>query len=455
MLCKEKEKAWVEKYRPLTIEDCILPAHMKKIFLEIIKDGYIPNMLFHGSQGTGKTTVARALCEELGVDYIIINASDERGLDMLRTKVTDFASTVSLSGNGKCIVLDECLSEDEYVLVGSTDNYVATQLKNLEYGVEYPIVSFNMDTSKFENDTGKLISDKEDTLYEVELEDGRTIVLNSKHPFIVNNNGHIQEKSIDSGLSIGDTIVCYCNELQNVKSIKKLGIGRVRNLTVDKNHTFVNGNGIVTHNCDHLLPATQAAFRNSLEALSANCSFIWTANYPSRIIPALHSRLANVDFKINEDELEQLQAKFFMRVCDILNNEHITYDETVLYHVIVRFFPDNRKIIQELQQYSKSGVIDEGILMAIKEIQLQDLIVSIKNRKFKEIRQWAADNSGNDLSTMYEKLYNELVPSITPDTIGFAIRVLDDYQRWDATVPSKELHVAALCVDLMLGVEFK
>jgi len=314
MLCKEKEKAWVEKYRPLTIEDCILPAHMKKIFLEIIKDGYIPNMLFHGSQGTGKTTVARALCEELGVDYIIINASDERGLDMLRTKVTDFASTVSLSGNGKCIILDES---------------------------------------------------------------------------------------------------------------------------------------------DHLLPATQAAFRNSLEALSANCSFIWTANYPSRIIPALHSRLANVDFKINEDELEQLQAQFFMRVCDILNNEHITYDETVLYHVIVRFFPDNRKIIQELQQYSKSGVIDEGILMAIKEIQLQDLIVSIKNRKFKEIRQWAADNSGNDLSSMYEKLYNELVPYITPDTIGFAIRVLDDYQRWDATVPSKELHVAALCVDLMLGVEFK
>ena len=98
---------WVEKYRPKKISDCILPAELKNYFISIAKKGEMQNLLLSGSAGTGKTTVARALCEELGSDYILINGSEESGIDVLRTKIKQFASTVSFTGNTKVVILDE------------------------------------------------------------------------------------------------------------------------------------------------------------------------------------------------------------------------------------------------------------------------------------------------------------------------------------------------------------
>jgi len=98
---------WVEKYRPKTIDECILPKEQKEYFKNLVKNGEIQNMLLCGTAGTGKTTVARALCEELNSDYIIINGSEESGIDVLRTKIKSFASTVSFTGNTKVVILDE------------------------------------------------------------------------------------------------------------------------------------------------------------------------------------------------------------------------------------------------------------------------------------------------------------------------------------------------------------
>ena len=101
---------FVEKYRPRKIEDCILPDGIKKTFLDFVKRGEIPNLLLAGPPGVGKTTVAKALCEELGVDYYVINGSDEgRFLDTVRNQAKNFASTVSLQANGKhkVIIVDE------------------------------------------------------------------------------------------------------------------------------------------------------------------------------------------------------------------------------------------------------------------------------------------------------------------------------------------------------------
>lgn len=98
---------YVEKYRPKKIEECILPSDLKEYFKQVVAQGDIQNMLLCGSAGTGKTTVARALCEELNSDYIIINGSEESGIDVLRTKIKQFASTVSFSGNTKVVILDE------------------------------------------------------------------------------------------------------------------------------------------------------------------------------------------------------------------------------------------------------------------------------------------------------------------------------------------------------------
>ena len=101
---------WVERYRPKTIEDCILPDNIKKTFTDFLNKGEIPNLLLAGPPGVGKTTVAKALCNELGADYYVINGSDEgRFLDTVRNQAKNFASTVSLTGSSKhkVIIIDE------------------------------------------------------------------------------------------------------------------------------------------------------------------------------------------------------------------------------------------------------------------------------------------------------------------------------------------------------------
>ena len=101
------EFLWVEKYRPHTIEDCILPERLKKIFQQYVDDQSIPNLMLTGSAGVGKTTAAKAMCDQIGINHLYINASLERGIDTLRTKISGYASTVSLTGGRKVIIMDE------------------------------------------------------------------------------------------------------------------------------------------------------------------------------------------------------------------------------------------------------------------------------------------------------------------------------------------------------------
>ena len=98
---------WTEKYRPKKIEDCILPERLKKPFQEHVNQSNIPNLLLAGGAGVGKTTVAKAMCEEIGCDYMVINGSDESGIDTFRTKIKNYASSMSLSGGRKVIIIDE------------------------------------------------------------------------------------------------------------------------------------------------------------------------------------------------------------------------------------------------------------------------------------------------------------------------------------------------------------
>ena len=98
---------WVQRYRPRKVEDTILPKSLKETFINIVKSGELPNMLFTGTAGLGKTTVARAICDELGYDYIVVNGSEEGNIDTLRGKIKRFASSVSLGGDVKVVILDE------------------------------------------------------------------------------------------------------------------------------------------------------------------------------------------------------------------------------------------------------------------------------------------------------------------------------------------------------------
>ena len=98
---------WVEKYRPKSIDACVLPKNLKDTFSEFVKDKHIPNLILSGSSGVGKTTVAKAMLDEIGATSMMINGSEESGIDVLRTKIKNFASTVSLEGGRKYIILDE------------------------------------------------------------------------------------------------------------------------------------------------------------------------------------------------------------------------------------------------------------------------------------------------------------------------------------------------------------
>jgi DNA polymerase III delta prime subunit len=98
---------WVEKHRPQTVEDCILPDRLKKPFQEYVNQKQIPNLLLFGGAGVGKTTIAKAMCNEIGCDFMVINGSDESGIDTFRTKIKNYASSMSLSGGRKVIIIDE------------------------------------------------------------------------------------------------------------------------------------------------------------------------------------------------------------------------------------------------------------------------------------------------------------------------------------------------------------
>lgn len=311
-----EEIYWEEKYRPHNIDECILKPSIKSTLKSIVEDGIITNnMMFYGSSGTGKTTAARAICEQLGYEYIIVNASDERGLDVIRERIKNFASTVSMMDGGrKCFILDEA---------------------------------------------------------------------------------------------------------------------------------------------DSLLPDTQKALRRASEEYSKNCSFIMTANFPNRIIEAIHSRFVTIEFGVGKEDEEQMQAEIFMRLSEVLNQENVDYDENVLVKVVQKMFPDTRKMLNRLQYHSRRGKIDTGMLMDVQDVSFDTLIKAMQEGSFKDVKQWCAENANNDTSSLYERLYKSMKDFVADKSKPDAIMIFEDYQRHDATVPSKELHLAALCTELMTSLEIK
>ena len=309
-----KQVLWTERYRPKKVEDCILPDEIKRTFQEYANKKEIPNLLLSGTAGVGKTTIAKALCNEVGCDFLVINGSDESGIDVLRNKIKNYASSVSLTGGRKVIIIDEA---------------------------------------------------------------------------------------------------------------------------------------------DYLNPnSTQPALRGAIEEFASNCSFIFTCNFKNRIIDPIHSRCSVIDFKLNGSK-PKMAATFFKRVEWILEQENINYNKEVVAAVITKHFPDNRRILNELQRYSVSGVIDAGILSTVSDIQLNELINSLRNKDFGVTRKWVTANSDQDSSVLFRKIYDGLYDKLQPNSVPQLVLILAKYQYQNAFVADSEINVTACLVEIMIDCSFR
>ena len=310
-----QEFLWVEKYRPRKIEECILTNDLKKIFKTVLDKGELQNMMFTGTAGTGKTTVARALCNELDLDYIIINGSEESGIDTLRNKIKQFASSVSLSGGYKVVILDEA---------------------------------------------------------------------------------------------------------------------------------------------DYLNPqSTQPALRGFIEEFSANCRFILTCNFKNRIIEPLHSRCSVIEFAIPRKERDAMAGQFMQMVQQILAVESINSDPEVLAELIIKYFPDFRRTLNELQRYSNFGRIDSGILVNATDVSLDSLMNHLKIKDFRKMRPWVADNIDVEPASMFRKIYDSMNDYVEPASVPQLVLILADYQYKNSFVADHELNMVACLTEVMAGVKFK
>ena len=306
---------WVEKYRPKTIDDCILSNTIKGTLNDLVKEERVPNLMFTGPAGVGKTTVARAICDMTNSDYIIINGSDEgRMIDTLRTKMTQFCSTISLRGGRKVVIIDEA---------------------------------------------------------------------------------------------------------------------------------------------DYMNPdSVQPAMRGFIEKFTENCSFIFTCNYKNRIIEPIHSRCAVVDFTSPKSEKPEIANAFLNRCDHILKSENIEYDKRVIVELINKHFPDFRRMLNEMQRYSTSGQIDSGILANIGELNLNALILALREKNFPNMRQWVTSNVDNDPASVYRKIYDKLYEVVDKNSIPQAVLIIADYQYKSAFVADQEINLVACLIELMAECEF-
>ena len=308
---------WVEKYRPKKIDECILPDATRRIFQGFLEQGEIPNLLLAGTAGVGKTTVAKALCEELGTDCLVINGSDEgRFLDTVRNQAKVYASTVSLTSTAphKVIIIDEA---------------------------------------------------------------------------------------------------------------------------------------------DNTTPDVQLSLRTAVEEFHNNCRFIFTCNFPNKIIDPLHSRCTVINFKISNEAKMELQGSFFQRIKFILEDNDVKYQDKVIAKLVTRFYPDWRRLINETQRYAASGEISAAVLADVQDINIDGLMKAMKNKEFMTVRKWTVDNLNNEPDLVYRKIYDACYNVLKGPSIPEAVLIVAKYLRDVEHVPDQEINLLACLTELMMSCEFK
>jgi DNA polymerase III delta prime subunit len=212
---------------------------------------------------------------------------------------------------------------------------------------------------------------------------------------------------------------------------------------------------IIIDEADNTTPDVQLLLRASIEEFSRNCRFIFTCNYKNKIIEPLHSRCAVFDFSISNKDKPKIASRFFKRLCDILGQEGIEYDEKVLVELINKHFPDWRRVLNECQRYSVGGKIDSGILAAFAEVKTNDLLKALKEKNFPEVRKWCVNNLDNDSSVLLRHIYDALYPTLDGPSIAACVLIVAKYQYQSAFVADQEINLLAALTEIMCECAFK
>jgi DNA helicase TIP49 (TBP-interacting protein) len=183
---------WPEKYRPKTLNDIVLTPENMQYFAQIKEKGECPNLMFFGPPGMGKTSLAHILVKNiLDCQYIYINASEETGIDVIRSKVINFAQTRSIDGKIKIVILDECLHEDTLVWIIRDGKNIKEKIKNLHDDTDL-VMSYDTENKQIVWRPFELYDKGERVLYEVVLQNGEIVKCTDTHKWYVKYNGTIQ-----------------------------------------------------------------------------------------------------------------------------------------------------------------------------------------------------------------------------------------------------------------------
>jgi DNA polymerase III delta prime subunit len=169
----------------------------------------------------------------------------------------------------------------------------------------------------------------------------------------------------------------------------------------------------------------------------------------------LHSRCSVIEFKIGAKEKATLAKEFLSRACGILDQENVTYDKKVLAEVIMKHFPDWRRVLNELQRYAASGNIDAGILASVDNVEIKELVKYLKAREFENMRKWVGLNASMDVNVLFRRLYDAASAILKPESIPALVLALADYQYKAAFVVDQEINMSACMTQIMMDCEFK
>ena len=162
-----------------------------------------------------------------------------------------------------------------------------------------------------------------------------------------------------------------------------------------------------------------------------------------------------VEFGVQKKSKQEIAAKFFGRLVDILKQEHIEADKKVLAELINKHFPDWRRVLNECQRYSVGGRIDTGILAHFSDVKVNDLIKNLKEKNFPEVRKWCVNNLDNDPAVLLRRIYDNLYESLVPNSIPAAVLILAKYQYQIAFVADQEINMLACLTEIMVECNFK